>query len=272
MLLPDTPRQNHLLAALPVEDYQRVFPHLKLVKMRLGSVLHESDMAMRYAYFPTSAIVSLFYFMEDGASAEVAMIGTEGIVGGSLCMGSETTLNRAVVQSPGFAFRLSGWLLKEEFQRSSQLQNLLLRYTLALLEQTAQSAVCNRHHSLEQQFCRLLLLSLDRMPGNVVMLTQELIANMLGVRREGVTAAAGNIQKAGLIKYRRGIITVLDREGLEARACECYAVVKKEYDRLLPEVDAKTTIPPGKVYALPHNPDYGALSRKLKAGYNRLIG
>ena len=193
---------------------------------------------MRHVYFPTTSIVSLLYVMEDGASAEIAVVGNEGVVGVSLFMGGESTTSRAVVQSDGHAYRLKAQLLKDEFFRAGPMQRLLLRYTQALLTQMAQTAVCNRHHSLDQQFCRWLLLSLDRLSSNELIMTQELIANMLGVRREGVTEAAGNVQRAGLIEYNRGRITVLDRPGLEARACECYAVVKKEFDRLLPYVVA----------------------------------
>ena len=203
--------------------------------MLLGDVLYESGNELRHVYFPTTAIISLLYVMLDGASAEIAVVGNEGIIGVALFMGGETMPNRAVVQSAGHAYRLKGQLLKQEFNRSGELQHLLLRYTQALLTQMAQTAVCNRHHSLDQQLCRWLLLSLDRLPSNELVMTQELIANMLGVRREGVTEAAGNLQKAGLIVYRRGRISVLDRAGLEARACECYAVVKKEFDRLLPD-------------------------------------
>jgi len=232
------PRQNHLLAALPAGEYAHLFPHLERIPMPLGHVLYESDAPMRYVYFPTTSIVSLLYVAEDGASTEIAMVGNEGIVGVSLFMGGETTPSRAVVQSTGYAYRLKGKLLKDEFnrfggRRSGALHNLLLRYTQALLTQMAQTAVCNRHHSLDQQFCRLLLLSFDRLPSDELIMTQELIANMLGVRREGVTEAAGIVQRAGLIAYSRGHIKVLDRPGLEARSCECYAVVKKEYDRLL---------------------------------------
>ncbi len=232
-----SPRQNHLLAALPSEDYQRLSPFLELVPMPLGEVLYESGNELRHVYFPTTAIISLLYVMLDGASAEIAVVGNEGVIGVALFMGGETMPNRAVVQSAGHAYRLKGQLLKQEFNRSGELQHLLLRYTQALLTQMAQTAVCNRHHSLDQQLCRWLLLSLDRLPTNELSMTQELIANMLGVRREGVTEAAGNLQKTGLITYRRGHITVLDRAGLEARACECYAVVKKEFDRLLPEAN-----------------------------------
>jgi CRP-like cAMP-binding protein len=235
--MPDVPdpRLNHLLAALPDDDYARLLPELEAIAMPLGHVVYESGAKMRHVYFPTTAIVSLLYVMEDGASAEIAVAGNEGIVGVSLFMGGETTPSRALVQSAGHGYRLKGQRLKEEFERGGAVQHLLLRYTQALLTQMAQTAVCNRHHSLDQQFCRWLLLSLDRLPSNNLVMTQELIANMLGVRREGVTAAAGNVQKAGLIEYRRGHITVLDRTGLEARSCECYAVVKREYDRLLPK-------------------------------------
>jgi len=232
---PHDPRQNHLLAVLPAGECARLFPDLELVPMPLGDALYESGMELRHVYFPTTSIVSLLYVMEDGASAEIAGVGNEGIVGVSLFMGGETTPSRAVVQSDGHAYRLRGQLLKDEFYRAGPMQRLLLRYTQALLTQMAQTAVCNRHHSLDQQLCRWLLLSLDRLRSNELIMTQELIANMLGVRREGVTEAAGNVQRAGLIEYNRGRITVLDRAGLEARACECYAVVKKEFDRLLPE-------------------------------------
>lgn len=231
------PSQNHLLAALPKEERERLLPHLELVPMPLGDVLYESGVELRHVYFPTTAIVSLLYVMLDGASAEIAVVGNEGVIGVALFMGGETMPNRAVVQSAGHAYRLKGHLLKQEFNRSGDLQHLLLRYTQALLTQMAQTAVCNRHHSLDQQLCRWLLLSLDRLSSNELIMTQELIANMLGVRRESVTEAAGNLQRAGLIKYQRGRITVLDRAGLEARACECYAVVKREFDRLLPEVN-----------------------------------
>lgn len=235
---PQTPRQNYLLAALPDQDYARLLPHLELVPMPLGNVLYESGNELNHVYFPTTAIISLLYVMIDGASAEIAVVGNEGIIGVALFMGGQTMPNRAVVQSAGHAYRLKGQLLKQEFNRSGELQHLLLRYTQALLTQMAQTAVCNRHHSLDQQLCRWLLLSLDRLPSNELVMTQELIANMLGVRREGVTEAAGNLQRDGLIKYQRGRITVIDRPGLEARSCECYAVVKKESDRLLPEIGA----------------------------------
>jgi len=231
-----SPIQNHLLAALTIQERERLIPHLELVPMPLGNVLYESGNELRHVYFPTTAIVSLLYVMLDGASAEIAVVGNEGIIGVALFMGGETMPNRAVVQSAGHAYRLKGHLLKQEFNRSGDLQHLLLRYTQALLTQMAQTAVCNRHHSLDQQLCRWLLLSFDRLLSNELIMTQELIANMLGVRREGVTEAAGNLQKAGLIVYRRGHITLLDRAGLEARTCECYAVVKKEFGRLLPEI------------------------------------
>ena len=230
------PRNNHLLAALPEEEYERLAPNLELVPMPLGHVLYESGSELRHVYFPTTSIVSLLYVLVDGASAEIAVVGYEGLIGVALFMGGETMPNRAVVQSAGHAYRLKGHLLKEEFNRSGELQHLLLRYTQALLTQMAQTAVCNRHHSLDEQLCRWLLLSIDRLPSDELIMTQELIANMLGVRREGVTEAAGNLQKAGLIKYSRGHIKVLDRAGLEARVCECYAVVRKEFERLLPEV------------------------------------
>ncbi len=230
------PRQNQLLAALPAENLERVSKSLKLVELPLGEALYESGSRQRAVYFPTTAIVSLLYTLADGSSVEIAVVGNEGIIGVSLFMGGETTPSRAVVQSAGYAYRWSGKFLKEEFTLGGPMQHLLLRYTQALLTQMAQTAVCNRHHSLDQQLCRWLLLSLDRLVGNELVMTQELIANMLGVRREGVTEAAGNLQNAGLIKYSRGRIKVLDRPGLEARTCECYAVVKKEFDRLLPAV------------------------------------
>ncbi|MDO9225506.1 MAG: Crp/Fnr family transcriptional regulator [Pseudomonadota bacterium] len=228
-----SPNQNHLLAALPTAEFESLAAHLQLVPLPLGEMLYEPDGQMRHAYFPTTAIVSLHYVMESGASSESAGVGNEGVVGVSLFMGGETTTSQAVVQSAGHAYRLKGPLLKAEFFRAGPMQRLLLRYTQALLTQMAQTAVCNRHHSVDQQLCRWLLLSLDRLPSNELVMTQELIANMLGVRREGVTEAAGNLHRAGLIDYHRGHITVLDRKGLEARVCECYAVVKKENDRLL---------------------------------------
>jgi len=228
------PKQNHLLAALPAAAYERLLPHLEPVAMPLGMVVFESGSKLRYLYFPASGIVSLLYAMEDGASTEIAVIGNEGVVGIALFMGGESTPSRAVVQSAGNGFRLNAALLKKEFERGGSLQYLLLRYTQALIAQMTQTAVCNRHHSVDQQLCRWLLLSLDRLPSNELAMTQELIANMLGVRREGVTEAAGKLQAAGLIRYSRGHITVLDRPKLEKRVCECYAVVKKEMDRLFP--------------------------------------
>lgn len=230
------PHQNHLLDALPGTDYQRIAPHLELVPMGLGEVIYESGSSMRHVYFPTTSIVSLLYVMENGASAEIAIVGNEGILGISLFMGGETTPSRAVVQSAGHGYRLKAGLIKAEFARFGPTMHLLLRYTQALITQMAQTAVCNRHHSVDQQLCRWLLLSLDRLSSNELVMTQELIANMLGVRREGVTEAAGMLQKAGLIRYQRGRITVIDRPGLEARTCECYQVVKNEFDRLLPYV------------------------------------
>lgn len=232
------PQQNQLLAALPESDFERLRPNLKLVPMPLGDVLYESGAHLRNVYFPTTTIVSLLYMLADGASAEIAVVGNEGMIGVSLFMGGETTTNRAVVQSAGHAYRLPSQLLKDEFTRAGPMQHLLLRFTQALITQMAQTAVCNRHHSVDQQLCRWLLLSLDRLASSELIMTQELIANMLGVRREGVTEAAGNLQSAGLIQYSRGRITVLDRAGLEARSCECYAVVKAESDRLLPKTMA----------------------------------
>jgi CRP-like cAMP-binding protein len=236
MTAPHDPRQNHLLAALPAEELALLLPQLEFVPMPLGEKLAEPGVQMRHVYFPTTCIVSLLYVMADGASAEIAVVGNEGIVGVSLFMGGESTTSWAVVQSAGHAYRLRGQLLKEQFFRAGPMQRLLLRYTQALLTQMAQTAVCNRHHSVDQQLCRWLLLSLDRLPSNELVMTQELIANMLGVRREGVTEAAGALQRAGLIQYSRGKITVVDRPGLESRVCECYAVVRKEFERLLPEV------------------------------------
>jgi len=229
------PRKNRLVAALPHAEWQRWLPELEPVDMALGKVLYESGDTMRHVYFPTTAIVSLLYVMESGASAEIAVVGSEGVVGISLFMGGESTPSRAVVQSAGRGFRLKSQMVKEEFNRAGPVMHLLLRYTQALITQMTQTAACNRHHSLDQQLCRWLLLSLDRLQGTELVMTQELMANMLGVRREGVTEAALNLQRLGLIRYARGHITVLDRPGLEKRTCECYAVVKKEYDRLLPE-------------------------------------
>ena len=235
MSSPHNPKQNHLLAALPVGDYARLLPDLELIPMPLGWAVYESGGHLGYLYFPTTSIVSLLYVMESGASAEIAITGNEGLVGISLFMGGESTPSRAVVQSAGNGYRLKASVLKREFALGGDLQHLALRYTQALITQMAQTAVCNRHHSLEQQLCRWLLLSLDRLPGDELLMTQELIANMLGVRREGVTEAAGRLQAEGLINYSRGHIKILDRPALEKRVCECYAVVKKEFDRLLPD-------------------------------------
>jgi len=232
-------KKNHLLAALPETEWNRVQPQLELIPMPLGKALYESGDKLRHVYFPTTSIVSLLYVMENGASAEIAVVGNEGVVGIALFMGGETMPNRGVVQSEGEAYRLNGQVMLEEFNRGGAFQHLLLRYTLAMFSQMAQTAVCNRHHSIDQQLCRWLLLSLDRLPANKLIMTQELIANMLGVRREGVTEAAGKLQEAGLIEYNRGHITVLDRPGLEARVCECYEVVRKEFLRLLPDVIAE---------------------------------
>jgi CRP-like cAMP-binding protein len=235
---PPSPRQNALLAALPAADYERLLPQLEPVQLELGRALYESGSHQGYVYFPTTSIVSLLYVMEDGASAEIAIVGNEGVVGIALFMGGESTPSRAVVQSAGHGYRLRASVLISEFSQGGELQHLLLRYTQALITQMAQTAVCNRHHAVEKQLCRWLLLSLDRLPSNELTMTQELIANMLGVRREGVTEAAGHLQTAGLIHYSRGRITVLDRPKLEARVCECYAVVKREYERLLPHIAA----------------------------------
>ncbi len=231
-------RQSQLLAAVPEAELERWLPFLEAVDLPLGKVLYESGTRLSYVYFPTTAIVSLLYLMEDGSSAEIAVVGFEGLVGISLFMGGESTTSRAVVQSAGSGLRLSSQQMMLEFNRAGPVLHLLLRYTQALISQMTQTAVCNRHHSLDQQLCRWLLLSLDRLQSNELVMTQELIANMLGVRREGVTEAAGNLQEEGLIRYRRGRITVLDRKGLEKRTCECYAVVKQEYDRLLPATKA----------------------------------
>ncbi|ABM38923.1 Crp/Fnr family transcriptional regulator [Polaromonas naphthalenivorans] len=239
MAITVDPRHNHLLAALPDAEWQRWLPQLQWIELPLGKVLHESGAQQSHVHFPTTAIVSLLYVMENGASAEIAVVGNEGLVGIALFMGSESTPNRAVVQSAGQGFMLGAQVIKDEFTRAPVL-HLLLRYTQALITQMAQTAVCNRHHSLDQQLCRWLLLSLDRLQCNELVMTQELIANMLGVRRESVTESARKLQKLGLIRYSRGRITVLDRPALEKRSCECYAVVKKEYDRLLP-----AGLPPG---------------------------
>lgn len=237
-----TPEQNHLLAALPIAERASLMANLELVPLKLGEMLYEPGVQLQYAYFPTNAIVSLHYVTMSGASAEAAGVGNEGVLGVSLFMGGDTTSSSAVVQTAGHAYRMGRRFLKEEFNRAGLLQRLLLRYTQALMTQMSQSAVCNRHHSVEQQLCRWLLLTLDRVPAHELIknyeliMTQELVASMLGVRREGITEAAGNLQRAGLIRYRRGHISVLDRKGLEANTCECYAVVKKELGRLLTDV------------------------------------
>lgn len=243
--MPDTidttfsPLQNHLLAALPEEVQVRIFPLIELEKLELGHVMYEAGDKLAYVHFPVDSIVSLLYVMESGASAEISVVGNEGLIGVALFMGGESTSSRAVVQSAGYAYRLKGSWLNKEFNRHGKLMELMLRYTQSLLTQMAQTAVCNRHHSIDQQLCRWLLLSLDRLPSKHLVMTQELIANMLGVRREGVTEAAGKLQKLGVIDYHRGHITVLDRPKLESLSCECYAVVKTETDRLLPYLLSK---------------------------------
>ena len=244
MSLPHSPNQNHLLAALPTVEFERLAAHLELVPMLLGQILYEPGGQLQHAYFSTTAIVSLHYVTESGASAEIAGVGNEGVVGISLFMGGDTTPSSAVVQTAGHAYRLERRLLKQEFDRAGPVLRLLLRYTQALITQMTQTAVCNRHHSVEQQLCRWLLVTLDRVPSGQLVMTQELVANMLGVRREGITEAAGKLQHAGFIRYRRGHIAVLDRSGLETRACECYAVVKKELSRLLSDVRYRQGISP----------------------------
>lgn len=236
MSLPRHPNPNHLLAALPAAEFERLVPHLELVPLPLGELLYEPGVKLQYAYFPTTAIVSLRYVMETGASAETAGVGNEGVVGISLFMGGDTMPSSAVVQVAGHAYRLEGRLLQQEFGRTNMLRRLLLRYTQALITQMTQTAACNRHHSIEQQLCRWLLLTLDRLPSNELIITHEMVASILGVRREGITEAAGKLQRAGFIRYRRGHITVLERSGLETHACECYTVVKKELSRLLSDV------------------------------------
>lgn len=239
-----TPRHNHLLAALPEESYERLAPHMELVAMPLGEPVYEAGTALHHAYFPTTAVISLQYVMENGASSEFADVGNEGMIGLPVFMGGHTTPSRATVCIGGHAYRLSGQTLAQEFDRGGALMRLLLLYAEALFTQVAQTAVCNRHHSMEQQMCRLLLLTLDRLPSRELIMTQELIASILGVRREGITETAGALQRAGLITYRRGHITVVDRAGLEARACECYKVVTREFRRLLE--------PPGANGQRPH--------------------
>jgi CRP-like cAMP-binding protein len=229
------PRQNHLLAALPAGDFERLFPQLELLDLPLGRIIYESGHVLDKVYFPSTAIISLLNVLENGASAEIAVVGKEGIVGIALFMGSVSMPSRALVQSAGKAYRLNGQIFMQEFNRSPAFQHLLMRYTMALIAQMSQTAICNRHHTVDQQLCRWLLLSLDRLETNELLMTQELIADMLGVRREGVTEAAGNLQKAGLINYSRGRITVLNRPALEKRVCECYEVVRKEFVRLLPD-------------------------------------
>lgn len=245
---PQSPNQNHILAALPTAEFEHIAPHLELVTMPLGDVLYESSGQLQHVYFPTTAIVSLHYVMENGASSEIAGVGNEGVVGISVFMGGDTTPSRAIVSTGGYGYRLKARLLMEEFnrtggRRAGVMQHLLLRYTQALITQISQTAVCNRHHSVEQQLCRWLLLTIDRLPSGELAMTQELIAGILGVRREGITQAAGHLQQAGCIRYRRGHITVLDRSGLESRVCECYAVVKKEFDRLLCDVRNRQEFP-----------------------------
>ena len=262
------PPQNQLLAALPPDEYARLSPHLELVSLPHGYVLYESGVRIRHAYFPTTAIVPLLYDMENGASTELAVVGNEGMVGVSLFMGGKATTSRAIVQSAGHAYRLNGQLLKNEFARAGQMQGLLLRYTQALLTQIAQTAVCNRHHSVGQQLSRWLLMNLDRLPSNKLDITHELMANMLGVRREGITEAAGKLQHAGLIHYSRGKITVMDRSGLEACACECYQSIKKEFNRLLPKVIVRQSGAPGTaapVSRLRTTPQAGAVSARYSS-------
>ena len=258
-----TPRQNHLLAALPAADYGRLLPHLEPVSLPLGLVVFESGGKLRHLYFPASGIVSLLYAMEDGASTEIAVIGNEGVVGIALFMGGESTPGRAVVQSAGHGYRLKAAVLKAEFELGGPLQHLLLRYTQALIAQMTQTAVCNRHHAVDQQLCRWLLLSLDRLPSKELNTTHELIAGLLGVRREAVTKAAEKLQNDGLIHYSRGHIMVLDRPALESRVCECYAVVKNEFDRLLP---ASTAMTQGCCASIAPTPRYHLLMKPAMGG------
>ena len=264
---PQSPNQNHLLAGLPTAEFEHIAPHLELVAMPLGEILYESGSQLKYVYFPTTAIVSLHYGTENGASSEIAGVGNEGVLGISLFMGGNTTLGRAIVSTGGYAYRLKARVLMEEYnrvggRRAGAMQHMLLRYTQALITQVSQTAVCNRHHTVEQQLCRWLLLTLDHMPSNELTMTQELISSMIGVRREGITEAAGHLQQAGLIRYRRGHITVLDRSGLESRVCECYAVVKNEFDRLLPSVQNHQAI-----YSAAH-PNPSSRLRAVKARKN----
>ena len=243
MSIPHSPNQNHLLAALPTAEFERLVPHLELVPLLLGETLYEPGGQLQHVYFPTTSIVSLLYILESGLSAGIASVGNEGVLGISLFMGGDTTPSSAVVQTAGHGYRLKGRLLKEEFNRGGLMQRLLLRYTQALVTQMFQTAACNRHHSIEQQLCRWLLLTLDRLPSNELVMTQELVASTLGVRREGITEAAGTLQRAGYVSYRRGHLSVLDRSGLEKNACECYAVVKKEIARLLSDVRYRQSAP-----------------------------
>lgn len=243
METPQSPNQNHLLAALPTAEFERIAPHLEWVAMRLGDVLHESGGQLQHVYFPATAIVSLHYVTESGASVEIAGVGNEGVLGISLFMGGNTTPSRATVLTAGYGYRLRAGVMMEEFNRAGVMMRLFLRYTQAFIAQVSQTAVCNRHHSVEQQLARWLLSTLDRLPSNELTITQELIASMLGVRREGITEAAGHLQQEGFISYRRGHITVLDRSGLESRVCECYAVVKKERDRLLGDAKLRQELP-----------------------------
>lgn len=245
---PQNPNQNYLLAALPTAEFEHIAPHLELVAMPLGEVLYESSGQLQHVYFPTTAIVSMHYVTESGASSEIAGVGNEGLVGTSLFMGGNTPPSRAIVSAGGYGYRIKARLLMEEFdraggRRAGAMRHVLLRYTQALMTQISQTAVCNRHHAVEQQLCRWLLLTLDRLPSNELTMTQELIASLLGVRREGITGAAGHLQKTGCIRYRRGHITVLDRAGLESRACECYAVVRKEHDSLLCDIGNRQQFP-----------------------------
>ena len=236
MIPPNTPSQNHLLAALPAAEFERLRPHLELVPLRLGDTLYDPGTQLQHVYFPTTSVVSLLYVLESGMSAEIAGVGNEGVLGIALFMGGDTTPSSAVVQTAGHGYRLPAKVLKQEFARGGEVQRLLLRYTQALVTQMFQTAACNRHHSIEQQLCRWLLLTMDRLPSTELVMTQELIANALGVRREGITEAAGNLQRGGLIRYRRGHISVLQRSGLESGSCECYGVVRKELNRLLSDV------------------------------------
>ncbi len=240
---PQSPHQNYLLAALPTAEFERIAPHLEWVAMPLGDVLYESGGQLQHVYFPTTAIVSLHYVTESGASVEIAGVGNEGVLGISLFMGGNTTPSRATVQTAGYGYRLKGHLMLEEFNRAGSMLRLMLRYTQVFITQISQTAVCNRHHSVEQQLSRWLLSTIDRLPSTELTMTQELIASMIGVRREGITEAAGHLQQAGVIRYRRGHITVLDRSGLESRVCECYAVVKKERDRLLSDGGHRQQLP-----------------------------